>query len=98
MGGWDLQPVEHQCVLWSFLNPVNERKKVSLSALDARRGSSSQISIPGTLVEMDLYLPPVSVPGFGSNVSSWLGPPFIHKNRQRLAPLASSAANMRSKP
>ena len=45
--------------------------------------------------------PPCAWPGFMSNVSVWLGPPFIHNNRQdRLRPPAglSAAASALSQP
>src|SRR5579884_1574852 len=39
----------------------------------------------GTRVGIDLNVPPVALPGFGSNVSIWLGPPFIQRRMQAFA-------------
>ncbi len=41
---------------------------------------------------MALVSPPCSVPGLGSNVSSWLGPPAIQSRMQAICCLRRSAA------
>src|SRR5262245_39609878 len=51
----------------------------------ATSGRCSEISIPGALVFVAAKGPPVSVPGLGSHVSSWLGAPIIHRRMQRFA-------------
>src|SRR5262245_16407011 len=38
--------------------------------------------MPGVRVAIELNGPPFSWPGFMSNVSVWLGPPFIHSRMQ----------------
>src|SRR5687767_8292938 len=55
-------------------------------------GSSSQIWIPGTEVGMARNGPPVLVPGLGSQLSSWLKPPDMLKQRTRICFLANSFA------
>ena len=50
----------------------------------AVRGSNSQIWRPGTLVGIARKGPPVAVPGLGSQVSSWLEPPWRKICRTRL--------------
>ena len=52
----------------------------------------SAIEIEGTAVAMALVSPPCSVPGLGSNVSSWLGPPAIQSRMQAICRLRRSAA------
>ena len=47
----------------------------------ATRGSSSEIRIPGTLVEMGLK----ELLGLGSQVSTWLGPPSSQSRMQAWA-------------
>ena len=48
--------------------------------------------IPGTFVAISLKGPPLAWPGFRSNVSIWLGPPFIHKRMQEWRRLGFPAA------
>ena len=60
----------------------------TLSICFAIFGISSQIWMPGTLVAMGRNGPPVGRPGFMSNVSNWLAPPFIHSRMQCLLLLA----------
>ena len=38
--------------------------------------------MPGILVGILLKGPPVGLPGFGSQVSNWLGPPHNHRRIQ----------------
>src|ERR1700722_10770658 len=67
----------------------------------AIRGRCSEIETPGVRVAMALNGPPCAWPGFKSNVSVWLGPPFIQSRRQdRLGRSAVSvaAASARSQP
>ncbi len=40
---------------------------------------------PGARVAMSWKGPPVFWPGLGSQVSRWLGPPFIHSTMQAFA-------------
>src|SRR5262245_14992823 len=53
----------------------------SLSACSARSGRCSENFAPLIRVSIALNSPPVLVPGLGSNVSMWLGPPFIQRRR-----------------
>ena len=52
----------------------------------------SAIEMPGTAVAMALVSPPCSVPGLGSNVSSWLGPPAIQSRMHAICRFRMSAA------
>ena len=52
----------------------------------------SAIEMPGTAVAMALVSPPWSVPGLGSNVSSWLGPPAIQSRMHAICRLRRSSA------
>ena len=52
----------------------------------------SAIEMPEPHVWMALVSPPWSVPGLGSKVSSWLGPPPIQSKIQAIWFLRSSAA------
>jgi hypothetical protein len=61
----------------------------------AIRGKSSQMSTPGTAVDMDLNGPPVGLPGLGSHVSNWLEPPANHTKSTRLFCFRSSSAQAR---
>src|SRR5438132_6747517 len=64
-------------------------------------GRCSLILMPGTAVAISLNGPPLTVPGFKSNVSIWLGPPFIHRRmheRRRCGLLAAAAARFSSQP
>src|SRR5205823_2232452 len=54
-------------------------------------GSNSEMWIPGTEVGMARNGPPVSVPGFGSQDSSWLRPPERKMTTTRFWARASSA-------
>src|SRR3990172_3728024 len=56
---------------------------------------------PGAAVSISLNVPPWACPGFMSNVSVWLGPPFIHSRMQwrRLSVLAATcSANAGNQP
>src|SRR5262245_4835350 len=57
---------------------VIERMRAHLSMCCDRRGSSSLMRTPRTLVGMVPYGPRtwIGALGFGSNVSRWLGPPL----------------------
>src|SRR5207244_1738699 len=57
---------------------VIERRIAHLSMCCDNAGSNSPIWIPGTFVLMVPYGPRMltGAPGFGSNVSRWLGPPL----------------------
>src|SRR5258708_40253524 len=90
--GWVIDPVGEYpvcmryCARWwlpSLL--VMPRTMERCCAWSARFGRCSLISMPATRVLIDLNCPPVEVPGFGSNVSKWLGPPFIHNKMQFFA-------------
>src|SRR5262249_40171348 len=64
-------------------------------------GKFSLIWMPGTLVAMGLKGPPLACPGLRSNVSSWDGPPLIHRRMQerlRWVFLAASRARTSSQP
>src|SRR5438132_3039496 len=69
------------------------------SALLASCGNNSQMRMPGTLVAIGEKRPRYSsgASGFGSQVSSWEGPPQSHKRTTDLAepamPLAPAARN-----
>ena len=52
----------------------------------------SAIWMPGTAVSIALVSPPLSVPGLGSKVSSWLGPPAIQSRMQAICRFRSSSA------
>ncbi len=58
----------------------------------AVRSHPSAIEMVGTAVAMALVSPPWSVPGLGSNVSSWLGPPAIQSKMHAIWRLRISAA------
>ena len=60
-----------------------ERMMASLSAMEAHLGMSSLKCTPGMAVGIDLKGPLVGVPGFGSHVSNWLGPPQSQSRMQR---------------
>src|SRR5947209_7248875 len=49
-----------------------------------KRGKFSLIWMPGTDVSIGRNGPLLSVPGLGSKVSLWLGPPSIHRTMHRL--------------
>ena len=55
-------------------------------------GISSEIWIPGTLVEIARNGPPVEVPGLGSQVSSWLEAPANQSRMTRFCCFLSSPA------
>src|SRR5215471_15138302 len=65
-------------------------------------GRYSLMRRSGAEVLISLKGPPLACPGFKSNVSIWLGPPFIHNRMQArlgvLPALAVSAAKARSQP
>src|SRR5947209_2596813 len=78
-----------------------ERMTAMRSANLAIRGRCSLTLMPGTLVAISLYGPPLAWPGLRSNVSIWLGPPFIHSrmhDRLRLGSRAAPAARFSSQP
>ena len=66
----------------SFALVCMERTTASLSAMEAHFGRSSEKWVPGTFVGMLLKGPPVVVPGLGSQVSNWLGPPQSQRRIQ----------------
>src|SRR5450432_1955805 len=51
-------------------------------AILAILGKCSEILMPLTEVAISLMVPPLAWPGLRSNVSIWLGPPFIHNRMQ----------------
>ncbi len=65
--------------------------QVSLSRL-AIFGISSLMRTPGVEVWIDRNGPPVTAPGLGSKVSSWLAPPASQRRMQRLPLRRSSLA------
>src|SRR5262252_6265610 len=78
-----------------------ERSRAILSMCWATLGRCSPILMPGTLVLISLYGPPLAWPGLRSNVSIWLGPPSIHKrmpDRFRCGALAPPLARAFSQP
>jgi hypothetical protein len=67
----------------------------------ASLGRCSLMRMPGTDVAISLNGPPLACPGFKSNVSVWLGPPFIQSrmhDRRRCAWTAGVAASTSSQP
>src|SRR5260221_2652737 len=73
-----------------------ERMMASLSARLASWGKCSEKGMRATLVAISLNGPPLAWPGLRSQVSIWLGPPFIHSRMQarlRAGSLAVSAAS-----
>src|SRR5581483_6827163 len=56
-------------------------------------GHRSAIWTPGAAVSMALASPPVGVPGLGSNVSNWLGPPCMNSRMQARPRLRNSPAS-----
>src|SRR5260221_11164797 len=78
-----------------------ERMMASLSARLASWGKCSEKGMRATLVAISLNGPPLAWPGLRSQVSIWLGPPFIHSRMQarlRWGSLALSWANRPSQP
>src|SRR5262249_31979451 len=69
-------------------------------AWSAISGRCSENFAPLMRVSITLNSPPVFVPGLGSNVSMWLGPPFIQRRMQDLPrdflPVAIACAAARS--
>src|SRR5579864_3139964 len=87
---------------WLFSRDFIERRIVNLSACLAVNGRCSQICIPGTLVEIGLNSPRISLgaSGFRSNVSKWPHPPLCHSRMQeisRLAPARSTPSRLMPK-
>ena len=76
-----------------------ERMMANLSGMEAHFGMSSEKWVPGTFVGMLLKGPPVDVPGLGSQVSNWEGPPQSQRRMQcfclRLAISAKAGAPKR---
>src|SRR6185503_1062332 len=70
---------------WSPSLDVSDRMSDRSFIPAAMRGRCSQIWIPRTAVSMALKGPFVSWPGFGSNVSMWLGPPSMKRTITALA-------------
>src|SRR5579883_171229 len=67
----------------------------------ASLGRCSLNFMPGTVVAISLKGPPFLCPGLRSNVSIWLGPPFIHKRmheRFRSGLPATALAKFSSQP
>ena len=65
----------------------------------ANFGKCSLMRMPGTEVWISRRGPPLTWPGFMSNVSVWLGPPFIHRRMQarwRRGSVAVPAASLSS--
>src|SRR5207253_10449232 len=60
------------------------RTSASRCICRAVRGISSETDVPGTLVAIARKGPPVSVPGLGSHVSSWLAPPRSEEHTSEL--------------
>src|SRR6185312_8071039 len=60
-------------------------------------GKCSAMRMPGVLVSMPLMGPPLSVPGLGSKVSIWLGPPFIQSRMQARGGLADPCVAARAR-
>src|SRR6185436_1965341 len=77
---------------WSPSLDVSDRMSDRSFIPAAMRGRCSQIWIPRTAVSMALNGPFVSWPGFGSNVSMWLGPPSMKRTITALA-FARAAAS-----
>ena len=71
---------------------VIDRIRATSFITRATRGKWWATWIPGTAVSMALVSPPVSVPGLGSQVSSWLGPPPIQSRMQAICRFRSSSA------
>src|SRR5205809_3734341 len=64
-------------------------------------GRCSLILMPVTEVSISLNGPPLAWPGLRSNVSIWLGPPFIHSrmhDRLRCGSFAAAPAMRSSQP
>ena len=55
-----VRPVMHWSASCAPVAPTMERMTVNLSIILAKRGNSSQIWVPGTLVEMGLNSPRIS--------------------------------------
>ena len=66
---------------------MTDRISVTLSITCASRGSRSQTFSPGTLEGMQPNSPRTSTgaSGLGSNVSIWLGDPYMNSNMHDLA-------------
>jgi hypothetical protein len=80
-----------------------ERMSATSFICSASRGKFCESCTPGAAVSIALVGPPVFVPGFGSNVSSWLGPPLSQSTMTDVAwpkpgsaLLAPSSAKARS--
>jgi hypothetical protein len=70
-------PVVAYCIPWKFHGWVSDRGRVTRSMTRATFGSRSLTRRPGTAVGIEPMSPRTSAGAsdFGSNVSSWLGPP-----------------------
>src|SRR6185436_7888666 len=77
---------------WSPSFEVSDRMIDRSFISAATRGRCSQIWIPRAAVSIALNGPFVSWPGFGSNVSMWLGPPSMKRTITALA-FARAAAS-----
>jgi hypothetical protein len=60
---------------WSPSLETMERTKVAMCIHCEDLGRVAAIDTPGRDVSIDLVSPPTAESGWGSNVSSWLGPP-----------------------
>lgn len=72
------------------------RTTASLSATCPIFGRYSQTCIPVTFDWTGRNGPAVGRPGFMSNVSIWLAPPFIHRRMHRFLARAAAAAALRA--
>jgi hypothetical protein len=71
---------------------VIERIRAMSFICCATLGHRSATSTPGTAVGIALVGPPVAVPGLGSKVSNWLGPPFMNSRMQAMPRCRNSSA------
>src|SRR5580692_11889742 len=68
-----------------------DRTSAILSAKSASRGRCCESWIDGARVLMALNGPATAVPGFGSKVSRWLGPPLSQRTMHAVAAGARAA-------
>ena len=69
-----------------------ERTMLSLSAIEAHCGISAEKWRPGIFVGVLPNGPPPGRPGFGSQVSNWLGAPHSQRRMQRFSARFASSA------
>src|SRR5262245_16623494 len=77
---------------WSAMRVFSERMTQTCCMRCAILGISSVMCRPGTLVGMARNGPPVAVPGFGAQVSSWLAPPASQSRMTRFCCFLRSPA------